>query len=122
MKIKRLYEDARYRDSQITNDVKEFIYANKANIDSMASEELWEQIYDLLISYFPDHDEDIVITAFNKEYGTPTEQITEDGEEDDGDFKKTDDLPGMSYTSWARSALGVNQKITESSIKRLRDF
>ena len=46
----------------------------------------------------------------------------EDGEEEDGDFKKTDGLPGMSYTSWARSALGVNQKLTESSIKRLKDF
>jgi hypothetical protein len=122
MKIKKLYEDARYRDSQIKNDVKEFIYANKDDIDSMASEELWEEIYNLLISNFPDCDEDILITTFNKEYGTPPEQLTEDGEEEDGDFKKTDGLPGMSYTSWARSALGVSQKLTESSIKRLKDF
>lgn len=121
MKIKRLYEDARSNDSQIRNEVKEFIYANKDNIDSMASEELWEQIYDLLISNFPDYDEDMLITAFNKEYGTPVEEIAEE-EDEDGDFKKTDSLPGMPYTSWARSALGVNQKLTESSIKRLKDF
>jgi hypothetical protein len=120
MKIKRLYEDSRISDKTLEKSVQEFIQANRENIDSMASEELWEQIYELLISNFPDADEDILITIFNKEYGTPMEESEED-EDGEGDHRKTENLPGMPYTSWSRSALGVNQKLTES-IKRLRDF
>lgn len=120
MRIKRLYEDTRSSDTTVHNEVKEFIQANRDDIDSLAAEELWEQIYDMLISNFPDVDEEILITTFNKQYGTPVEE-SED-EESEGDHRKTDNIPGMPYSSWAKSALGVNQKLTESKIKRLEDF
>ena len=122
-RIKRIYEDFRRGSYSLENSFKQFISDNKVDIDTMAAEDMWDDINKMLTDNFPDEDPDDVITVFNRVYGPPVKGSDKDEEEAEYDHRNFKNVAGMSYTSHAKSALGVNQKLTESKIiRRISDF
>jgi hypothetical protein len=73
----------------------------------------------MLEEAFPEEDQEEVASIFNKIYNIQMEESEDDPDLTPKDLRK---VPGMSYASWSRSALGVNQKLTESKLRRLEDF
>jgi len=114
-----LNEDSRSRRSDLKQAVLDFTKSNKDEINSLAAEDLWEEIYSMLEEAFPEEDQEDVTSLFNSIYNVTMEESDDDKEYDPKDVRK---IPGMSYTAWSKSAMGVNQKLTESSIIRLEDF
>jgi hypothetical protein len=114
-----LNEDSRSRRSDLDQAVLDFTKNNKEEINSLAAEDLWEEIYAMLEEAFPEEDQEEVASIFNKIYNIQMEESEDDPDLTPKDLRK---VPGMSYASWSRSALGVNQKLTESKLRRLEDF
>ena len=120
MRIARLNEDSRYNDMSLREAIKMFIDSNREEIDELASQDDWESIYALIEENFESEDPDEVRTIFNQEYGGSVEENEE--EEEELDHRNTSRIKGMAYAGRSKSAMGVNQKLTESSIKRLSEF
>lgn len=114
-----LNEDSRSRRSDLYQSVVDFTNSNREEINSLAAEDLWEEIYEMLKQAFPEEDEEEILSIFNKIYNVQMEESEDDPDLTPKDLRK---VPGMSYTSWSRSALGVNQKLTESKLRKLDDF
>ena len=120
-RIKRIYEDFRKGGHSLKSSIQQFISSNKVEIDNMASEDMWDDINQMLISNFPDEDPDEVITTFNGVYGLPVKESGDD--EPEYDHRNVKNVQGMAYAAHSKSALGVNQKLTESfSTRRIGDF
>lgn len=117
--IKRINEDYRSSSKSLSNSIKTFIEKNKGEIDHLASEDMWEEIHSMLADNFPDEDEDVISSEFSKMYGAPIEEC---GDEEENDHRNVSRVAATSYPGMAKSAMGVNQKLTESIVKRLSDF
>jgi hypothetical protein len=118
-KIKRLNEDYRSSRNILSNSIKKFIDTNKSEIDHLASEYMWDEIYSMLADSFPEEDEEILQSEFNQIYGAPLE---EDGEDDEMDHRNTSKVSSLAYPGMGKISMGSNQKLTESKIKRFRNF
>jgi hypothetical protein len=106
----------------LESSINQFIASNKAEIDSLAAEDLWGEINQILTDNFPDEDPNDVISIFNQLYGTPVKE-SDDDEDPKYDHRSVKNVAGMAYTSQSKSTLGVNQKLTESQlIRRIEDF
>jgi hypothetical protein len=123
MKLLRINEESRYNDSSMRETIKSFIEANRNIIDELASQDNWEEIYSMLEENFGEDDLEEVRTIFNQEYGDKVEE-NEEEEDEEMDHRNTSRVKGMPYSARAKSAIGVNQKLTESSksLLRLKDF
>lgn len=121
MRILRLNEESRYNDKSLREAIKIFIEANRDEIDDLASQENWESIYAILAESFEAEDQEEVRTIFNQEYGGAIEE-NEEEEDEEMDHRNTSRIKGMAFAGRNKSAMGINQKLTESSIKRLSEF
>jgi hypothetical protein len=102
----------------VKSTLESFIKHNKEELDHLAANDLWEEIYKLLGEAFPDFDQEEVQTIFNEIYS-----MEEDNKED-MEHKNVSNVPTMPFSSWMKSAMGVNQKLTETErhIKRREDI
>ncbi len=119
-KLKRINEDYRASSKSLQNSIKKFIEKNKGEIDHLASEDMWEEIHSMLADNFPDEDEEVISSEFSKMYGAPIEESGED--EDEHDHRNVSRIASTAYPGMGKSVMGVNQKLTESAVKRLSDF
>ena len=121
MRILRLNEESRYNDKSLREAIKIFIESNREQIDDLASQDNWESIYAILGDGFESEDQEEVRTIFNQEYGGAIEE-NEDEEDEEMDHRNTSRIKGLAFAGRNKSAMGINQKLTESSIKRLSEF
>ena len=83
-----LNEDSRSRRSDLDQAVLDFTKNNKEEINSLAAEDLWEEIYAMLEEAFPEEDQEEVASIFNKIYNIQMEES-----EDDPDLTSAKRLP-----------------------------